>query len=69
MNTQDNQDIKKTQVVKVNPKDIQESDLELAVSLIRKGEVVAFPTETVYGLGANALDANAIKKVIISYFN
>jgi L-threonylcarbamoyladenylate synthase len=34
-----------------------------AVSLIQAGELVAFPTETVYGLGANALDANATKKV------
>lgn len=33
------------------------------VSLIKRGEVVAFPTETVYGLGANALDSNAVKKV------
>lgn len=66
MNTQGDQHIiDKTQVVKVNPNDIKESDLELAVSLIRKGEVVAFPTETVYGLGANALDAKAIKKVNI----
>ncbi|MDD3223438.1 MAG: L-threonylcarbamoyladenylate synthase [Clostridium sp.] len=30
---------------------------------IRKGGLVAFPTETVYGLGANALDANAVKKI------
>ena len=27
------------------------------------GEIVAFPTETVYGLGANALDASAVAKV------
>ncbi|MFC0471701.1 L-threonylcarbamoyladenylate synthase [Halalkalibacter kiskunsagensis] len=30
---------------------------------ITKGEVVAFPTETVYGLGANALDEQAVKKI------
>lgn len=34
-----------------------------AVSLIQAGELVAFPTETVYGLGANALDAAATAKV------
>ncbi|MFW5746605.1 MAG: L-threonylcarbamoyladenylate synthase [Nanoarchaeota archaeon] len=34
-----------------------------AGELIRKGEVVAFPTETVYGLGANALDEDAVKKI------
>ena len=31
--------------------------------IIRGGGVVAFPTETVYGLGANALDAEAAKKI------
>lgn len=30
---------------------------------IKRGEVVAFPTETVYGLGANALDESAVKKI------
>jgi len=30
---------------------------------LRRGEIVAFPTETVYGLGANALDASAVAKV------
>ncbi|MFN8420719.1 MAG: L-threonylcarbamoyladenylate synthase [Anaerolineae bacterium] len=34
-----------------------------AAALIRAGEVVAFPTETVYGLGANALDAAAVAKI------
>jgi len=31
--------------------------------IIKSGNLVAFPTETVYGLGANALDENAIKKI------
>ena len=34
-----------------------------AAVLIREGKLVAFPTETVYGLGANALDARAVKKI------
>lgn len=34
-----------------------------AAKLIQKGEVVAFPTETVYGLGADALNANAVAKI------
>lgn len=37
-------------------------DLTLAGELIRQGELVAFPTETVYGLGANALDEYAVQK-------
>lgn len=40
-----------------------ESDLALAGQLIRDGELVAFPTETVYGLGANAFDEDAIKRI------
>jgi L-threonylcarbamoyladenylate synthase len=34
-----------------------------AARLIRAGELVAFPTETVYGLGANALDARAVARI------
>lgn len=37
--------------------------LERAGALIRHGELVAFPTETVYGLGANALDELAVDKI------
>jgi L-threonylcarbamoyladenylate synthase len=40
-----------------------EEGLGLAVEFLREGEVVAFPTETVYGLGANALDAQACRKI------
>lgn len=41
-------------------------DLVRPAELIRSGEVVAFPTETVYGLGANALDTDAIEKIFIA---
>ena len=37
--------------------------ISAAAELIRMGEVVAFPTETVYGLGANACDSDAIRKI------
>ncbi|MEM3091364.1 MAG: L-threonylcarbamoyladenylate synthase [Candidatus Pacearchaeota archaeon] len=37
--------------------------IEAAAELIKNGELVAFPTETVYGLGGNALDPKAIKKI------
>jgi L-threonylcarbamoyladenylate synthase len=39
------------------------SEIARAAALIRAGELVAFPTETVYGLGANALDPAAIDKI------
>src|SRR5262249_45007120 len=37
--------------------------ISTAAALLRTGEVVAFPTETVYGLGANALDERAVAQV------
>jgi L-threonylcarbamoyladenylate synthase len=42
------------------------SELRRAAELIRAGELVAFPTETVYGLGANALDPEAVEKIYIA---
>ena len=41
----------------------RESDLERAGEIIRSGGLVAFPTETVYGLGADALNAEAVASV------
>jgi L-threonylcarbamoyladenylate synthase len=39
------------------------ADLQVAAQLIRAGKLVAFPTETVYGLGANALDPTAVARI------
>ncbi len=41
----------------------QAKDLQEAARLLCAGEIVAFPTETVYGLGANALDESAVRKI------
>jgi len=38
-------------------------EIERAAELLRAGRLVAFPTETVYGLGANALDAAAVRRI------
>ena len=40
-----------------------EYDIALAGEIIAKGGLVAFPTETVYGLGADALNENAVKSI------
>lgn len=37
--------------------------MQQAATLLRSGEIVAFPTDTVYGLGANVFDRNAIQKI------
>jgi L-threonylcarbamoyladenylate synthase len=42
---------------------ITASKIDHAAELIRAGKLVAFPTETVYGLGANALDAAAVARI------
>lgn len=42
---------------------IVSSDLAAAVTLLKQGECVAIPTETVYGLAANALDTAAVAKI------
>lgn len=55
-----------TKILKVSP-DLSGKDdiknLEIAAQVIRNGGLVAFPTETVYGLGANALDSDAVKRI------
>ncbi|MDE2304494.1 MAG: threonylcarbamoyl-AMP synthase [Gammaproteobacteria bacterium] len=40
-----------------------QSEIETAVEVLRAGRLVAFPTETVYGLGANAADAAAVARI------
>src|SRR3954453_12355254 len=42
---------------------VSEIELMRAAELIRSGRLVAFPTETVYGLGANALDPQAVARI------
>ena len=43
-----------------------EKALEESAKLLKNGEVVGIPTETVYGLAANALDENAVKKIYVA---
>ena len=52
-----------TEIVKINAANIDENTIEKAAEIIKNGGLVAFPTETVYGLGANALDSDASKKI------
>ncbi len=52
-----------TQVLELDPQRPQQEAIELAASIIRNGGLVAFPTETVYGLGADAMNENAVRKI------
>lgn len=55
--------MKRTLVKKVDKKDIDSKVLKISTDILKSGGLVAFPTETVYGLGANALDEEAVKKI------
>ena len=44
-------------------KNIKDEELAEAAAVLRSGGLVAFPTETVYGLGGNALDEDAARKI------
>jgi L-threonylcarbamoyladenylate synthase len=52
-----------TLVRKVDPAQPDGAVISEAASLLRRGGLVAFPTETVYGLGANALDPKAVRSI------
>src|SRR6266567_1803054 len=52
-----------TQVLELDPERPQQEAIEFAASVIRDGGLVAFPTETVYGLGADAMNENAVRKI------
>lgn len=55
-----------TKLLKVDRENIDEDKIRIGAEYIKKGELVAMPTETVYGLGVNGLDPEAVKKVFIA---
>lgn len=55
--------MRKTVVIKVDPKNPDKEKIAQAAGIIRRGGLVAFPTETVYGIAANFLDERAIEKL------
>lgn len=52
-----------TLVLNVDPVSPDASIIALAADFIREGKVVVYPTDTVYGVGANALDAAAVLRI------
>lgn len=50
-------------VVAVNPRAPERDRIERAAAILRASGLVAFPTETVYGLGAHARDVSAVRKI------
>ena len=52
----------KTKIIKIDPNQMPQESILEAGEVLLKGGLVALPTETVYGLGANALDGDGAKK-------
>jgi L-threonylcarbamoyladenylate synthase len=55
-----------TRYLTVNPENPDPEAIAEAAAVIRSGGTVAFPTETVYGLGANGLDPAAVERIFIA---
>ena len=53
----------KTEILKIDRENINKAYIKKAADLIKEGALVAFPTETVYGLGADGLNNEACKKI------
>ena len=58
--------MEKTQIIYIDPDHIDDDKLRHPAGLLREGATVVFPTETVYGLGANALSEDAVKKIFVA---
>lgn len=52
-----------TIISKIDINKIDKNEIKIQSKLLSEGKTVIFPTETVYGLGANALDEDAVKKI------
>lgn len=55
--------MRKMIILKINSEKPEEEKIRRAAEIIRRGGLVAFPTETVYGLGADALNPEAVGKI------
>jgi L-threonylcarbamoyladenylate synthase len=55
-----------TKIIKINPARPEKNLIQSAARIIQKGGLVAFPTETVYGIGADALNEKAVRKIFLA---
>ena len=53
----------KTELFSITDPVRQKSEIERAAAILRRGGLLGLPTETVYGLGANGLDADAVRRI------
>jgi L-threonylcarbamoyladenylate synthase len=52
-----------TELIRIDPKAPEIPDIERAVGYLKDGQVIAYPTETIYGLGADVLSRKAVKRI------
>lgn len=52
-----------TEIIRIDKTEEQSADVQRAAEHLKNGELAAIPTETVYGLAANAFDSEAVKKI------
>ena len=52
-----------TEIIRIDPKDPHKVDVDRVVDHLNKGQVIAYPTETIYGLGADVLNRKAVKRI------
>lgn len=53
----------KTKIIKIDPKNPDRKTVWYVAKVIENGGIVVYPTETSYGIGTNAADANAVKRL------
>ncbi len=51
------------ETIKINIADIKNKEIDLIANYFKKGKVIAYPTDTIYGLGCAAADEQAIKRI------
>lgn len=56
----------RTEIIRLKPGSSQEYAVKYAAEILRSGGIVVFPTETVYGIGANAYSADAVEKIFLA---
>lgn len=55
-----------TRIIHISEHTLEDEAVSEVCSILRRGGIVALPTETVYGLAANALDEEAVKKIFVA---
>ena len=51
------------EIIKINPNDISREQIDIIVNFLNNGKVIAYPTDTIYGLGCDARNVKAVNKI------